>query len=631
MASSAVARLEQTLQRSPQWLQLVGSEFDEDCYALLAQTLRTGTHFMYVSLTDMDLTAECVEALLAMLETNPALNTLRLTDIGLGTETREFVVEISRILSTNQTLTDLSLVCVGVYVVELGQLLAEGFMTNSTLTNLDLSHNVFDAGFLAVLAEGFMSNTTLTNLNLIGDQIHREDLAVLSNWLTSTSCSLTSLNLRENSLRGDDEATAMTDIIKMSVSLQELHLDAIELNGAAGREMAEALGSNTALTYLDLDLSNFLLEGCTELARGLKKNKGLIRLSLPRSAYSPDCLPLLEDVLRDNGRLLILEENGTAISGSRMHFLRRRLDQNATLRFYTIPTIAKCRFHLDGNEVCEDNCQIQLTRAIGEHMEACAASRHLGLFHAYGIAVLASLLICMTCAKGWTLSVLRLCTAPVRAKALQLSPEHGPRQRDCDTDREVRARQRRIRVTASQEACYISDGDAMMDPIHSDTQWAPVSYDERKLLYFSPLCDSCICKQALGTQTAGDIIASPSLDPGHQRSSKPLCKLNRNDQRWGSFHISLTAKKKVAYYAERCILQVCSVQFQQTVQTNIEENFGKRNRQFYLEGKEGTAARQLAAAGICMGYKVVGALLKLLRLGWLPTASHRGRSLSVPA
>ncbi|KAH7298576.1 hypothetical protein KP509_25G050000 [Ceratopteris richardii] len=122
----------------------------------------------------------------------------------------------------------------------------------TTLTNLDLSCNHLDDDKVKILLKGMMSHPCLLRLNLCHNRVGDVGVAVISKFLVTEKCILTDLSL------GDNYFTSQ-----------------------GGKDLAEALKTNTLLSCLNLGYNRKIGdEGGRAILDGLQSNSSLQGLSL---------------------------------------------------------------------------------------------------------------------------------------------------------------------------------------------------------------------------------------------------------------------------------------------------------------------------------------------------------------
>ena len=177
---------------------------------------------------------------------------------------------LAAVLKTNTTLTNLDL-----SHNNLGPAGAQSFATalkaNTTLTNLFLSDNNIGPAGAESLATALKTNTTLTDLSLFLNNIGPAGAESLATAL-KTNTTLTSLDLFCNNI-GPAGAESLATALKANTTLTNLVLYDNDLGPAGAESLSTALKTNTTMTNLDLRGNNIGPAGAESLATALKKTQ----------------------------------------------------------------------------------------------------------------------------------------------------------------------------------------------------------------------------------------------------------------------------------------------------------------------------------------------------------------------
>ena len=223
--------------------------------------------------------------------------------------------------------------------------LADVLKSNTTVTELDLSHNFISAAGAAGLAEALKSNTTLTVLNMSDNDFGDSTAAGLAEALKSNT-TLTVLNLSGNFFRAPG-AAVLAEALKSNTTLTELVL-ANNLIGAAGAAgLAEALKFNAALTVLCLYNNCIGAAGAAVLAEALKSNSTLTELNLSYNYIGDAAAAASLALALDQSNTMLPEldwlSNFRIMSGAAV--LAETLESNATL---TVLNMSHSQIHTSG-------------------------------------------------------------------------------------------------------------------------------------------------------------------------------------------------------------------------------------------------------------------------------------------
>ena len=193
--------------------------------------------------------------------------------------------------------------------------LAEAIKVNTTLTQLDLSHNIGDAA-AASLAEAMKVNTTLTQLVLWKNNIGDAGAASLAEAM-KVNTTLTQLDLQHNNI-GDAGAASLAEAMKVNTTLTQLDLFGNNIGDAGAASLAEAMKVNTTLTQLDLFGNNIGDAGAASLAEAMKVNTTLTQLDLPHNNIGAAGAASLAEAMKVNTTLTQLDlwENNIGDAGA---------------------------------------------------------------------------------------------------------------------------------------------------------------------------------------------------------------------------------------------------------------------------------------------------------------------------
>ena len=217
--------------------------------------------------------------------------------------------------------------------------LATALKTNTTLTNLFLSHNNIGPAGAESVATVLKTNTTLTNLDLSHNNL---GLAGAESFATAlkANTTLTNLFLSDNSI-GPAGAESLATALKTNTTLTDLSLFLNNIGPAGAESLATALKTNTTLTSLDLFCNNIGPAGAESLATALKANTTLTNLVLYDNDLGPAGAESLSTALKTNTTMTNLDLRGNNIGPAGAESLATALKTNTTLT----------NLHLRGNNI----------------------------------------------------------------------------------------------------------------------------------------------------------------------------------------------------------------------------------------------------------------------------------------
>ena len=183
-----------------------------------------------------------------------------------------------------------------------------GLSHNSSLTELNISNSHFSMANVNNLASVLKdhSKSALTELNLQNCQISSEGAVKLVAGLCKNT-TLTNLNLSHNSIGVHFEG--VTAVAKLLVkvhgehSLTHLELRDCRISGQGARELAAALCKNSTLKHLNLNYNPIGVEGASSISNILRHNKSLEVLHLRNESVGEEGVQQIVDSLKHNQTL----------------------------------------------------------------------------------------------------------------------------------------------------------------------------------------------------------------------------------------------------------------------------------------------------------------------------------------
>jgi len=121
---------------------------------------------------------------------------------------------------------------------------------NSSITEVDLRGNGFDADGLYAMVQALKTMPNVTKLNFRGNTCRNEGVEALADFL-KTNTKITHVNLNENNL-GSPGAICMAAALKANTTLVEVDLSLNYIDDEGGKAIAEALDANKTLKVLNM-------------------------------------------------------------------------------------------------------------------------------------------------------------------------------------------------------------------------------------------------------------------------------------------------------------------------------------------------------------------------------------------
>ena len=158
-------------------------------------------------------------------------------------------------------------------------MMTKAIQINTTLQKLDMSNSSISDHGAAAISDSLKINVSLQELNLaMNYNITSEGAKKIAEAIQVTK-TLQTLNLCDNNVC-DDGAAAISDSLKINISLQELNLRYNRITNEGAKKIAEAIQVTKTLQKLDLRNNNISDDGAAAISDSLKINVSLQELNL---------------------------------------------------------------------------------------------------------------------------------------------------------------------------------------------------------------------------------------------------------------------------------------------------------------------------------------------------------------
>lgn len=157
--------------------------------------------------------------------------------------------------------------------------LFSGLSSNSYVHHVNLSWNAITSKSAKELGHMVATTTVLQTLKLRGCSMERAALVALGEGMAKNT-SITELDLADNNFEAHASAASWETALKRNKNLTQLNLACCNLDGDALENIASALKANTTLLFLHLDANYLGSRGVRKLGHGLKANATLKTLSM---------------------------------------------------------------------------------------------------------------------------------------------------------------------------------------------------------------------------------------------------------------------------------------------------------------------------------------------------------------
>ena len=214
---------------------------------------------------------------------------------------------------------------------------------NSTITILYLQSNEIGGRGAKALAKAFENNSTIRSINLSSNKMREltdsewdSGTIPLANAL-QTNSSITYMNLENTEIR-DEGAMALSNALTVNKSLTSLNIASNHIGLEGVKALAESLKNNTTLTSLDISQNmkniypiTFGLEGVQALTDSLKENTTLTSLNMSFNNIGPEGAEGLAEALKNNSSIKSLNISGNEIGLDGAKSLRHAFTVNKTI------------------------------------------------------------------------------------------------------------------------------------------------------------------------------------------------------------------------------------------------------------------------------------------------------------
>jgi Ran GTPase-activating protein (RanGAP) involved in mRNA processing and transport len=296
------------------------------------QVIGRNTTILNMVIANVPLSRDNVQQLKAMLRRNTVLQDLDLTGDAFGSAG---LAEVASALYRNTSIQGLSLSLNGLDDLAAANALRELLRRNKTITRLKLEGNAFGRNVAAVrcIADGFRTNKTLQELDLSFCGLDDQGISILAEGLGQQKRGLVKLSLFANQitctgLRAlvdnataalstvtdldlstirlfDEGATLLAETLRLQTlpSLKRLCLFDCHISGDGLVTLMSALEETETLLYLDLEDNDFGVPGYLALASSLPNIKGLQQIDFHLTTSDPSVVSGLLEGFRENTSL----------------------------------------------------------------------------------------------------------------------------------------------------------------------------------------------------------------------------------------------------------------------------------------------------------------------------------------
>jgi Ran GTPase-activating protein (RanGAP) involved in mRNA processing and transport len=283
---------------------IIGVRLNRDNIQQLEAMLHRNTVLQDLNLSGDNLGIAGLAVIASALYRNTSIQGLDISDNGL--DNLASACTLQELLRRNKTITRL---CMDTNTfgssVAAVRCISEGFRTNTTLQELNLSACELDDQGLSILAESLgQQKRGLVKLDLSANQITCSGLRALVDNATIALSTVTHLNLSENSV-DDEGAIFLAETLRLQTlpTLKYLQLDTCGIFDVGLVALMSALEENETLDELDLLKNTFSVQGYIALASSLPTIKGLRHITFSWMTSDPVANSAMLEGFRENTSL----------------------------------------------------------------------------------------------------------------------------------------------------------------------------------------------------------------------------------------------------------------------------------------------------------------------------------------
>ena len=273
-----------------------------DDIKVLASTLTNNTNLTHLDMSSNNIGDEGAIELGLSLTNNTTLQNLDISCNSIGSKGTWNIV---RVISNSLRYFNISSNKIGVNgVIYLSFLIKERLLTTLIIENNDIEHKGARR-----LSEALKVNTSLTELDISHNNIGDEGTIALAEALgEGGNTTLTKLDISYNKI--GKGASHLAKALKENKTLMSLNIETNSSGDEEIKAIAEALceGGNTTLTELDISYNHLGNNGLAALINTLKENKTLRKLNISSYDYSISLEKLIavKEAIKDNSTLIYL-------------------------------------------------------------------------------------------------------------------------------------------------------------------------------------------------------------------------------------------------------------------------------------------------------------------------------------
>uniref|UniRef100_A0A6T8JVB3 Uncharacterized protein n=2 Tax=Hemiselmis andersenii TaxID=464988 RepID=A0A6T8JVB3_HEMAN len=256
-----------------------GGKISQESGEKIGKELSSNSSVRSLNVSGNELRAKGSLAILEGLKTNATLQSLELSANCIEGDAA-FGQRAAEVLAANTTLEELNFMCNTMYAEGLKGV-GEGLKTNTTLRTLNLNGVGLSTEEDAEVIAGMLSHASLTSLDIGDGHFEEHEIATICNALASNG-SLEALNLGGgggNSI-GPAAARALLKSLESNSTLHTLDLNLCYVDPDALGDIAEILGKNLGLRFLNMGEASVTNEGAVAIGEALKTNSTLLHLDL---------------------------------------------------------------------------------------------------------------------------------------------------------------------------------------------------------------------------------------------------------------------------------------------------------------------------------------------------------------
>jgi len=173
---------------------------------------------------------------------------------------------------------------------------------NTSLLQLDVSHNGITSSGAVAISDCVKNNSTLQVLNISQNELSDDGIITISHSLKTCNSSLLQLDISHNGITSSG-AVGISECLKDNSTLQVLNLSQNKLSGDGVIAISDSLKINSALQVLNISQNELLDDGVIVISESLTTNCTLNTLNIAHNKITNKGASKISEVIKCNTSL----------------------------------------------------------------------------------------------------------------------------------------------------------------------------------------------------------------------------------------------------------------------------------------------------------------------------------------